>query len=292
MGNKSTLSRAAVFAGAVLAAAWLSPLRAETPAGVAGNDTCLTCHEDHGKSLGSNLHGKLASGAAACESCHGPGAAHAESSGDKSKIIGPSATAAKVSAQCLTCHDQREGHRFFAASRHAAEGLSCASCHGVHKAKAPVQGVLRQGSTTALCLSCHKSMEKSLFTRSRHPLREGKMECTSCHDPHGTPGRTMLKGASANDLCFTCHTEKRGPFLFSHSPVTENCMTCHNPHGSNQENLLVRRESRLCQSCHLEGKHQTISGQPDDTWSSYRQCANCHTNIHGSNHPSGYKFLR
>lgn len=292
MGNRNTLSKAAVFAGAVLVAAWLSPLHAETPAGLAGNDTCLTCHEDHGKSLGANLHGKLAQGPATCESCHGPGAAHAESSGDKAKILGPSAAAAKVSAQCLSCHDQREGHRFFPSSRHAAEGVSCASCHGIHAAKPVVQGVLRQGSTTALCLSCHKGMEKSLFTRSRHPLREGKMECTSCHDPHGTPGKTMLKGASANDLCFTCHAEKRGPYLFSHSPVTENCMTCHNPHGSNQENLLVRREARLCQSCHLEGKHQSIAGQPDDTWNAYRQCANCHTNIHGSNHPSGYKFLR
>jgi DmsE family decaheme c-type cytochrome len=258
-----------------------------------GTQTCATCHEDQAKGLGQNTHGRLAAGAVPCESCHGPGQAHVDGGGDKTKILNPAkADAAKVSAQCLTCHDKQEGRRFFVGGAHAAEGLSCVSCHGIHSPKKVNRGLLRDGSSTALCLTCHANKEKSLFMRSRHPLREGKMECVSCHDPHGTPTRAMLKAASPNELCFKCHAEMRGPYMFSHSPVVENCMNCHNPHGTNQENMLVRRETRLCQSCHLEGKHQTLSGQVNDTWDSYRMCTNCHVNIHGSNHPSGYKFLR
>ncbi len=289
MEFRKAFQRGAASCAVMLLAGWTWALAAEP----ARNEACLTCHEEQGKSLAATIHGKLAGGAPDCESCHGPGQAHVDAGGGKGTIFNPAkGDAAKVVAHCMSCHDEREGRRFFAASTHAAEGLSCASCHGIHSPKKVKEGFLRDGSTTALCLSCHKNMEKSLFERSRHPLREGKMACVSCHDPHGAPTRHMLKAASANDLCFTCHAEKRGPFLFSHSPVTENCMNCHNPHGSSQEQLLVRRESRLCQSCHLEGKHQTIAGQPNDTWNSYRMCTNCHTNIHGSNHPSGYKFLR
>ena len=49
--------------------------------------------------------------------------------------------------------------------------------------------------------------------RSGHmPLREGKMDCSSCHDPHGSTNVRMLKvGNWVNETCVSCHTEKRGP---------------------------------------------------------------------------------
>ena len=34
----------------------------------------------------------------------------------------------------------------------------------------------------------------------------------------------MIKADSVNELCYTCHTEKRGPFLFEHAPVREDCV--------------------------------------------------------------------
>ncbi len=81
------------------------------------------------------------------------------------------------------------------------------------------------------------------------PLREGKMTCTSCHNPHGTVTPSLLRENSLNDTCYRCHTEKRGPFLWTHPPVQESCANCHNPHGSNHESMLIIANPRLCQQC-------------------------------------------
>ena len=64
------------------------------------------------------------------------------------------------------------------------------------------------------------------------------MVCSDCHNPHGSVTEALLKKDSINDVCYTCHAEKRGPFLFEHAPVRENCDNCHNPHGSVNEFLL------------------------------------------------------
>ena len=46
------------------------------------------------------------------------------------------------------------------------------------------------------------------------PVREGKMDCTTCHSPHGSNNVRMLKtGNTLNEMCASCHAEKRGPFL-------------------------------------------------------------------------------
>ncbi len=41
-----------------------------------------------------------------------------------------------------------------------------------------------------------------------------------------------------NETCYTCHADKRGPFLWEHQPVNEDCTNCHTPHGSNITPLL------------------------------------------------------
>src|SRR5438132_9467247 len=50
-----------------------------------------------------------------------------------------------------------------------------------------------------------------------------KVGCTSCHNPHGGEGGKMLVDLTVNNVCYTCHAEKRGPFLWDHPPVRENC---------------------------------------------------------------------
>ena len=64
------------------------------------------------------------------------------------------------------------------------------------------------------------------------------MTCTDCHNPHGTPNPFQLKQASVNENCYSCHAEKRGPFLFTHPPVFDNCDNCHEPHGTINDCLL------------------------------------------------------
>ena len=126
---------------------------------------------------------------------------------------------------------------------------------------------------------------------------EGKVVCSDCHNTHGSTGPKLMKRESVNATCYTCHMEKRGPFVHNHQPVQEDCTICHNPHGTTAENLLKTRAPFLCHSCHAtpHGSFQpsvatTTSGTPGwwngSTNTQGRSCLNCHTQIHGSNNPS------
>ena len=109
----------------------------------------------------------------------------------------------------------------------------------------------------------------------------------------------QLVRQTVNDTCFQCHAEKRGPYLWEHAPVAEDCTTCHNPHGSNQPGMLAQRAPFLCQSCHSQSGHPSIAYDADGLAtgmpSQYllaESCLNCHSQVHGSNHPSGSKLMR
>jgi DmsE family decaheme c-type cytochrome len=130
------------------------------------------------------------------------------------------------------------------------------------------------------------------------PVREGKMECSSCHNPHGSTNVRLLKiGNWVNEICVSCHTEKRGPYIWDHAPAREACSTCHDPHGSNQERMLVAKMPMLCQRCHVATRHPSSIYDGSDLNSRSnrligRSCVNCHSQIHGSNSPAGHTFLR
>jgi DmsE family decaheme c-type cytochrome len=184
---------------------------------------------------------------------------------------------------------------FWSGSAHDARDVSCTGCHRVmtnHSATAQ----LAKATEIETCGTCHLQKRAQQMRSSHMPLREGKMSCTSCHNPHGTISQALLKEASINDSCFTCHAEKRGPFLWEHAPVVESCVTCHDPHGSNHERMLKTAKPRLCQQCHVETRHPTRPyGREAASNFKYvlgRGCVNCHVNIHGSNHPSGQAFTR
>ena len=127
-------------------------------------------------------------------------------------------------------------------------------------------------------------------------MREGRMVCTGCHEPHGTLADAQLKRATVNETCLDCHADKRGPFLWTHPPVMENCLNCHLPHGSLHDALLVMKPPRLCQSCHGEPDHASNPhsfggrGRPSE-FVFNKGCDNCHQ-VHGSNSPSGATLLR
>jgi DmsE family decaheme c-type cytochrome len=143
-----------------------------------------------------------------------------------------------------------------------------------------------------LCLSCHKMRRAQLQRSSHMPFREGKVVCTSCHNPHGTPNPSQLIQATVNENCLSCHTERRGPFVWEHPPVMENCLNCHEAHGSNNPQLLKVRMPRVCDSCHVASRHP-VTPQPLQSIRNFsRGCTNCHSMVHGSNHPSGNYFLR
>jgi len=278
----------------------------QLPAGYAGAETCKGCHEEAFQRFETTKMGRLflkhprnPQERLACETCHGPGQKHVEAGGGKG--VGGMITFAKNdptpverrNAVCTTCHN-RGPHLFWKGSAHEARDVACTNCHTLMKRVAP-RAQLARATEIETCGACHLQKRAQQMRSSHMPLREGKMTCTSCHNPHGTVTPALLKEPSLNDMCFTCHTEKRGPFLWPHAPVNESCSNCHDPHGSNHEKLLKVAKPRLCQQCHVESRHPTNPYGRDTGSLKFvmgRACASCHVNIHGSNHPSGFAFTR
>jgi DmsE family decaheme c-type cytochrome len=277
---------------------------APLPPGYAGTDTCVTCHDPEGQSITHSKHGQAKNprspaATLGCESCHGPGQAHVDDDAKgkikKFKELKP----AEVSETCTTCHN-RGTHAGWESSTHAARNLSCTTCHSVHTPQS-AQSQLKKPTETQVCATCHRlQVTKTERAVAHMPVREGKMSCSSCHNPHGSISnvKNLKTGSSVAELCTSCHTEMRGPMLFEHAPVRENCATCHDPHGSSNDRMLVVRMPMLCQRCHIASRHPATLYDKDQITTNKsnrmfgRSCVNCHSNIHGSNHPSGQFYMR
>ncbi len=199
----------------------------------------------------------------------------------------PGQSVEQNNAVCLTCHERGE-RTLWKDSVHETRGLACTDCHTIMKSVS-AHFQLKTAFEPDTCFQCHKDRRAQMFRSSHMPVREGKLVCTDCHNPHGSATEAMLRQDSINDNCYKCHAEKRGPFLFEHAPVRENCLNCHDPHGSINERSLKMSVPRLCYECHTIG--HTQSG-PNSQFTMGRACLNCHTNIHGSNSPAGGVFQR
>ena len=283
----------------------VSPLAAAPADQYVGTEVCKACHPDQFARFGATKMGRLFLNQPrndlerrTCEGCHGPAKEHFESGGAKPVMVSfgkkDATPVEQRNAVCLTCHE-RSARLFWEGSPHESRDVACTNCHKVME-NVTARGQLAKADEIQTCGQCHLDKRaQALGGRSRHPLREGKMECTSCHNPHGGVTPANLKENSVNETCYTCHAEKRGPFLWEHAPVTESCTNCHNPHGTNHEAMLTVSKPRLCQQCHVETRHPTRPYGLDSGSLKFvlgRACNSCHVNIHGSNHPSGFAFTR
>jgi len=134
----------------------------------------------------------------------------------------------------------------------AHDSLLCTGCHGIHTAKGEIIFAVEPNKksinprtkqpytgTTALCLGCHETPDKggmgimAVSSHMSHPygvvpnskvatvpavfLRDGKLECVGCHDPHpSNPNYKYLrvdtaKGSKMTDFCAMCHSSKADP---------------------------------------------------------------------------------
>ena len=293
-------------------------------AAVEKDSTCVTCHESTGTVMAiyQTRHGNKAdSRTPGCQSCHGESAAHIEDQKNPPDVVFAAkskkrSAASARNASCLSCHDSAVMPRAnWLGSQHETRGIGCSDCHTVHAAS---QKVLAKATQAEVCYTCHKAQRAQARRISSHPLAatgvatSAAMTCSSCHNPHGSNGPSLLKKTSVNDTCYTCHAEKRGPFLWEHAPVVDNCASCHAPHGSANPTMLKTRAPFLCQECHT-GDHAsqinsganlaggavtTINGLQAPGAAAPRAqmggrgCLNCHVLVHGSNHPAGAKFQR
>jgi predicted CXXCH cytochrome family protein len=281
-----------------------------------GSETCAACHDTQSKSFEGTKHGNLHKVSSwkgkvvGCESCHGPGKAHVEGSGDVTKIISFKKMDPKAAAEtCLACHAGKETHNNFRRGEHWRNNVGCMECHTAH---GPPPGNIRPGSMTTvgdvsaqnpgqatakmltsnepqLCMSCHNETKAQFSKPFHHKVLEGTMKCSDCHNPHGGFEQKQTKLAvGADAACIKCHTNKQGPFVFEHGPLKlEGCTSCHTPHGSANSKLLKRPQVRqLCFECHTgitEELSPQVPSRHNQGQMREQQCTVCHSAIHGSN---------
>lgn len=268
-----------------------------------GAALCVTCHDEEDlPDMSRSAHGFSADKRAPdCISCHGPSPTHAKKPAgvaerphpDRMFTKNSTTPANERSAACLTCHNKDAKRALWGGSQHDAADIACNSCHRIH---ANSDKVLSKATQTDFCYTCHKEQRAQMNKPSHHPVPEGKMSCSDCHNPHGSAGPKLVKRDSINDTCYTCHAAKRGPFVHPHEPVDEDCSNCHNAHGTTVAAMLKARPPLLCQQCHTPhaqtGNGPIFGQSTGDTraqnsvtiWQG-RSCQNCHTQVHGSNNP-------
>lgn len=300
-----------------------------SPEDFVGSETCKSCHEDQFNSFSKTAHSKLAHAGwkaerQGCESCHGPGKAHVDGGGDKTKIrTFAGETPKQKSEACLACHAGKEEHNNYRRGEHWRNDVGCTDCHSSHfstRKSETVAGLpldnkdapsslqplgafsavsndlvppkMLLKSEPQLCMTCHNETKAQFTQPFHHKVLEGAMKCTDCHNAHGGFEQKQARLAvGADAACFKCHADKQGPFVFEHAPAKlEGCTICHNTHGSSNPKLLKRNNvSQLCLECH-SNIHET--GTPNTpsfhnlTTARIQNCTTCHAKIHGSNtHP-------
>jgi DmsE family decaheme c-type cytochrome len=280
--------------------------KAAAPAGDAepiavGSQVCAGCHAKSVATFAQTLmgkYGKVKKGTMECENCHGPGSAHVKAGGGRGvggmisfRRDDPTRTTEDNNAVCLACHE-RGARTLWKGSTHEMQDVACTNCHTVMRNVTP-KFQLAKLTEIDTCSQCHKNKRAEIWRSSHMPVREGKLTCSTCHNPHGSYTEALLKEATANDGCYKCHAEKRGPFLWEHAPVRENCTNCHDAHGSINDFMLKISRPRLCQQCHanLTG-HPGNPRNPTSIYAFGRECQNCHSQHHGSNSPAGSRFIR
>jgi DmsE family decaheme c-type cytochrome len=283
-----------------------------------GDAKCTGCHDEGDEpipsmlelhpsvlSIGKTKHGTRADGRTpTCTDCHGESDKHLNHKGkekpplpDRVFTKGTKTPAALRNEGCLSCHQKDTKRHFWAGSAHETNDVACVSCHNIHSQKDKVRDKYTQAD---VCYSCHKDKRAEGNRPSHHPVKEGKVTCSDCHNAHGSAGSKLLTRSNVNDTCYQCHMEKRGPFLHNHQPVNEDCTLCHNPHGSVAAPLLKARAPFLCHECHDEAGHPgqlgalptTATSSTSKIGSVGRGCLNCHTSIHGDNNPQGATATR
>lgn len=231
-----------------------------------GDSECEQCHDDITKTFATADHARLiASGknalGAGCESCHGPCSAHADSGGEV------------------------EPPYFFTAGRPRSTSFAGRTLEDPPH------------STETVCFQCHADVRGQFNLPNHHPVPEGRMSCTACHNPHKGSiyrgGGTQL--LSENENCLKCHPSQRGPQVFEHEAMREGCTVCHTAHGSVNAKMLLARDANLCMKCHFQqvsggriligGSDHTVRLQEGTCWT-----AGCHEAVHGSRVSSSLRF--
>lgn len=201
---------------------------------------------------------------------------------------------------CAGCHEEKTREfentthgRYLIRGEEGEEVMACESCHGQGSLHLEVGGgigqyIINPSKNPEPCFQCHAQVQVAFNLEYHHPVREERLTCTNCHDPHGDIylARGMRMGRE-NAVCRQCHKGKTRPRVFVHEALREGCTVCHRPHGSINDKLLVENDSNLCLKCHAQlstpgtvliGDFSHTTRLAEGTcWN-----AGCHTAVHGS----------
>lgn len=202
---------------------------------------------------------------------------------------------------CAMCHEKIAKN--FKRSEHSRivvksqkEGQACEACHGPGSLHANAQTksekyatIINPGKSPEACYKCHMEKKGEFSLQYHHPVPEGRMSCTDCHDPHGEDGvkpGTLSSVYGKNDVCIKCHKDQAGPFVYEHEALREGCTVCHNVHGSINEKMVVERDANLCLKCHFQANFPFVGDRNHTTDPRKGPCfsGGCHTAVHGSNY--------
>jgi len=271
-----------------------------------GEKECASCHRAQVESFERSAHAayvhspRLPIDKRGCEACHGPGNIHLEDERNPAKVMSfKKAPSAAVATACLRCHAETMHMTQWKRTSHAQHGIACTSCHQIHRSaeqRLPIEPnrltafpataaslsfeqYMLKGDPVSLCSQCHQKEAAEFRMNFHHPLPEGRMICSDCHEVH--PDQASGKRSHPQKgSCATCHADAAGPFTFAHDPVVggtgEECGECHRPHGSNNPRLLKTFSRGLCAQCHTDKASTHNPGQT--CWT-----AGCHVAVHGSN---------
>lgn len=260
-----------------------------------GSETCKLCHEEISNHFAKTAHfvtlteRKYPESERGCEACHGPGKEHVDGGGDVTKIYGfRNRPTAEMNSRCLTCHERQEERHNYRQSEHGLNQVACSDCHSSHAPQRIENLLVRR--PPELCYACHGEIRQEFSKPFHHRVPEGGLQCTTCHNQHGgfNVAQTRETAGGTDPICFKCHVDKQGPFVFEHAPVKlEGCTICHTPHGSTNPRLLKRPTVHLlCLECHADTPGILGPEPPafhDLRTARFQNCTTCHVKIHGSN---------
>jgi predicted CXXCH cytochrome family protein len=224
-------------------------------------------------------------------------------------IEGASMVGAEACAKCHSnitrgFHDATHAHLMMTSDDGKPTNVSCESCHGpasLHVKSGTRETIINPKIAPDTCIQCHTNNRAEFSLPHTHPVLDGKIACSSCHDPHKGDANPVMGGtkalaASVNATCAKCHPAQAGPFVFEHEVMREGCTMCHSPHGSVNDKMLKSRNVSLCYQCHFQPQNSSTSivhGGFDHSQNVIRgTCwtAGCHEAVHGSNVNSNLRY--
>lgn len=235
------------------------------------NQTCIKCHTTSGRPRVSRemVDTHVAEFGIACESCHGPGAAHVRTHADPAPVAGPAATmvnpaeldhrrAAEVCGQChgvWMAADEVEAARFLDSGFSFRPGDVLGETRHVFSSipEQPVSAHVQAVLATDPHFMADRFWSDGMVRVSgreyngliRSPcFHRGAMSCVSCHDLHARSGQPirdwaddqLAAGMESNSACTQCHESYLDPVALTrhthHAAESTGslCYNCHMPH--------------------------------------------------------------